>query len=260
MKPLLLFTHILFALSIAVPQLGHADSKPDSITVAQPPRALVAWIEASNGIYQILTSALGDDDKWSLPHVQLTSKSAIASPNFVQLNNGTHYLFWAQLDQENASIRYKTKQANEKKWRDEVILDEGKKENIGISVTRHADQLWVFWASTQNNLPDILYKTFESGVWSEAKPVHPANRIPDLKPRSYINDKNEIVVEWLTFSNIQSSYTVAKKSFDLKVDHAFEPDPIAVEDIKFPDFIPTGRVASAHFPLNTYQQSMTFSN
>jgi len=229
------------------------------------PFAVATWVERENNTYKVLNSVYIEHDTdntepeliWSAPELIHSSQKPITSTSLVTLSGTQHFLFWAELNGAKSSIMYKTKSVNSNDWGNAVSFYDKGKENIGINLLRHKTELWAFWGTTDSQLPDIKYRIYRDGRWSEATLAHPSNAVPDIQPVASISEDGDINLSWLTYSFTQSNYVKAQKVFSNQFNASELIDIIDVLNFEKPDFIPSGQTVTLRFPRNQLKQSKT---
>ena len=224
--------------------------------------ATVTWIEKNGQRYNLMMSHSEQIDLksntlvWQKPTIIYSSKNAINSSNLTTLSSGQQFLFWAEYNSNGSSILRSMNRDNKfSEWSEPTTFFNQGTENIGISTVRQGSKLWVFWASTSEQLPDIVYRQYLAGQWQTVENLHPENSTPDLHPTAHFNTDNELIVNWLSYSHLQSSYITAEKKIDDGFDIPSEIDTISVEEVKRPIFLPYNQSITIRFPRNLRNQS-----
>ena len=224
--------------------------------------ATVTWIEKNGQQYKLMMNHSEQIDLdsntlvWQNPITIYSSENAINSSNLTTLSSGQQFLFWAEYNKNGLStLRSMTRDNKLGEWSEPITFFNQGTENIGISTLRHDSKLWVFWASTSEQLPDIVYKEYSAGKWQPIKNLHPKNSAPDLHPTAHFNTDNELIVNWLSYSFLQSSYTTAEKKIDDGFDIPSEIDTISIDEVKRPVFLPYNQSITIRFPRNLRNQS-----
>ncbi len=244
-------TRFLIALILLVCPLLKAEATP---------LAIATWVETEQNAFQIVASQLleaenGDEPQWQAPAVLHRSENAMTSSNLVALASGEQLLFWAEAIKSKSSIWYKSRANQASDWSEPLPLYRKGSENIGASALRVGDQLWLFWASSDEGLPDIKYMIRDSG-WSKPQSVHAPNDVPDLHPSATLSPNGEVQLSWLTYSFLQSDYVNARKEIESSLDTPVPVDIIDVDKFTVPSFLPSGRAVTIRFPKNSQHQSL----
>lgn len=251
-----IFLPLIFALAFSLTGANAQKNKP----VTQD-YATVTWIEKKGQQYELMmnhSEQIDLDSKtliWQKPTVIYSSKNAINSSNLTTLSSGQQFLFWAEYRNSSPILRSMTRENKLGEWSEPATFFSQGTENIGISTVRQGSKLWVFWASTSEQLPDILYKEYSAEKWQSVQNLHPKNSTPDLHPSAHFNTNNELIVNWLSYSHLQSSYITAEKKIDDGFDIPSEIDTISIEEVKRPIFLPYNQSITIRFPRNLRNQS-----
>ncbi len=228
--------------------------------------ATATWVESSQDKFQVFESSCYElvgpnkTPHWTNATVIHSSTRPITSTSLVTLLNDTQILFWSEQNRSKTLIRYKSRKSIEEEWSKPLTLHDQGTENIGINLFRKDNKVWAFWAATdpkgvKNSLPDIIYREFGNGLWGPAKPVHANNNVPDIQPTSALNSDGDLVVEWLSYSFLQSTYIRAQKKISNGFDINGLVDIINVDGFENPDFLPSGQAITLRFPQNHFTQS-----
>jgi hypothetical protein len=235
---------------------GHVSSGPKELSQTE---VVATWVERLFDKYTIKTSQKDQSGKWSEIDIAHISKNQINSATILTRETGQQFLFWSETDHNTNEqiIMYKTRLFDQSEWSLPRIFYEDGSENIGISLLRRNQEIWVFWASTAAELPDIYYKVYSAGNWSREQLAHEANDVPDFKPTASLANNGQVMLSWLSFDLDKGDYVYKEEVISQALDSTTLSDKIDDLNVELPSFIPPERSISLRFPNNDLNQSIS---
>lgn len=290
----------LLGVGLCISGLANSASLPD---------AEVVWVSRGDDqlgrpVNQILYSSLRNDE-WSLGNVIYTSEYSLTTPSIFTMHHGQKVVVWSELLPHKTVLMYQLsgearsgaasvaevsdvavsinganndtangEEANNyaPSWSEATLLSDVGIENLGPALMESGDgQLWAFWSAHQNDNDDIYQSHFNGASWSAAARVHNKNSVPDYAPSAFLNEDNQLIVEWKSFSATLNRYQTAQKtvaegsrddrklvSTTVKQDKTL-PEP-SLSDIVQPSFLPANALHIVHFPSNTFVKNFRLND
>lgn len=175
-------------------------------------RMELVWSQ-SDGLRQEIYASSCKDGAWSDP-VKITNGDANKlHPVLEVAPDGTEWAFWSAVDRDGISIEYAT--GKDGTWSEPKKMELHQSSAITPSVLIEDNgTVWLVWAGNDGGQDEIYSSRYLNAAWEEAKTVHPANQVPDIKPEISRSSQGQIEVQWIgvrsgRYKQLFSTYSAA---------------------------------------------------
>jgi hypothetical protein len=211
-------------------------------TVAEGECAELVWSEDDGIRHEIFASSLRDGN-WSDPVMITNDNADNLHPSIDVEPGGRKWVVWTAIEESGMELRYSYNDG--KTWLAPAAIPSDLASNIKPHIMIDGDNVvWVVWSGNDGGLDDVYFIRYIDGEWTEAKPVHAANQVPDILPALWMNEGNQPVVRWQTYQD--GDYAVVESLWDgtgwtvpieIEADETLDEQEALLEAIILPAFV-----------------------